>query len=93
MADMNMYPRRWKWMQWSVVCIQNRRCLQPHRDACLAKDILFLSNEEVLEMMDLFLLREKIKKSILTDELKIFFEAALAGQNLRDGEVAITVGT
>ena len=45
----------------------------------MVKDTLFLSNEEVRETMDLFPLREKIKKSILTDEFR-FFKAALKGK-------------
>ena len=59
----------------------------------MAKDTVFLSNKGAQETTNLFPLREKIKKSILTDELRIFFEAALAGQNPSDGDVTITVDT
>ena len=72
MTDVTMCPRRWNLMQWSVICIQNRRCRQPICDACLANDTLFLSNEEVRATMSTFLLREKIEKSILTDEFSFF---------------------
>ena len=80
-------------MQWSVVCIQNRRCLQPHCDDCLAKDTLFLSNKWRCWRQwtsSYWEIKSRNQHSLMNWG---FFKAALVGKNLRDGEVVITVCT